>query len=199
MGVDLLSISAHKFHGPRGVGALYVRKGVRLDPIVHGGHQERERRAGTENVAGIAGLTEALDLALAAAPAERARLAELEDVFLKTLTSADVTFQVNGPKADKASGVVNLSLQGVRSHDMVIGMDISGYAISAGSACSAGVIEASPVLIAMGLDRDRASAGVRVSFGRGNTIEDARGAARAMARLQADLRSASIPTAAEAG
>lgn len=185
---DFLSGSAHKLHGPRGCGLLYVRRGVVLDPLVHGGHQEGGRRAGTENVEGMVGFAAALERSRSGLEASRAKMEDLEEAFLSSLKAGETAFAHNGAGAPRAPGVLNLAFAGIASHDLVVGMDLAGYAISAGSACSSGVIEPSHVLKAMKLDPWRIEGGVRISFGEDNTLEDARHAGRALGELVQRLR-----------
>jgi len=190
-GAHFLSASAHKVHGPKGVGLLYARRGVPLEPLIHGGHQESGRRAGTEPVEAIVGCARAVELAddaLAAA----AQLRRLESSLLETLDLEGLDYVINGAPEFKVPGVLNLSVPDVASDDLVVGLDLEGVAISAGAACSSGVIEASHVLRAMGLDPWRVRGGVRISFGRGNTVDEARRAARTFldvcSRLRAERR-----------
>lgn len=187
IGCDFLTLSAHKIYGPRGIGLLYAKAGTKIDPLVHGGHQEKGRRAGTENVEAIAGFAEALCLAQESVEEESSHLWEVESAFLDRLSELQVAFQINGREADKVAGIINLSVRGVNSADLVVGMDLAGFAISAGSACSSGVIEPSHVLKAMALEPWRVEGGVRISFGRSNSIEDVRAAADALSQLCARL------------
>ncbi|HOE96689.1 MAG TPA: cysteine desulfurase family protein [Candidatus Sumerlaeota bacterium] len=186
LGADLLTLAAHKARGPRGVGALLVRPGCGLAPLIHGGTQENYRRAGTENLAGAVGMAEAVRRAVAATDAHRRHLARLERIFLDTLTgqaAAGPRFELNGCATAKVPGILNLAFEGVRQDDLVVGMDLAGVAISAGSACSSGVIEPSHVLAAMNLPPWRRDGGVRISFGSTNTEQEARQAAARLAEL----------------
>lgn len=192
---DFLALSAHKLRGPDGVGCLFVREGVEIDPLVDGGHQEGGRRAGTERLDGVIGLARACDLAAERLEADAARLGALERAFLDELAEASreasaglgaeaASWFVNGA-APRVAGIANVSLPGATSHDLVAGMDLRGFAISAGSACSSGVVEPSRTLLSMGLPAERVASAVRVSFGRGNTESEARAAARALAETRA--------------
>lgn len=184
LGADFVSLSAHKFNGPKGVGALWMGpQAGSIERLIHGGGQERGLRAGTENTPGIVGM--GLAAQLAAQRRERAQqdLARLEAFFLETLHDHHLEFQLNGTANDKIAGVLSLSIPGVAQEDLVAGMDLAGFAISAGAACSSGVVEPSPVLVAMGLDPERVRGAVRVSFGRENTLDEARLAAQALAML----------------
>ena len=190
MDCDFLTASSHKIYGPRGMGLLCIKEGTKLDAGVHGGLQEGGRRAGTEDVAGAAGFARAFELAWDGIGPRNMRLAELEKAFMARLLHCNVSFDINGALADKVSGVVNLSISGIQSSDLVIGMDLAGFAISAGSACSSGVIEPSHVLKAMSLEPWRIEGGIRISFGKDNQLDDARDAAQALADLAARLQSA---------
>lgn len=186
LGVDLLSLSAHKFYGPKGVGALYVRSGVELAPFVHGGKQERDRRGGTENVPGIVGLTEALTLACETQSSEADRIATLRDRLVERLQGAldAAEFAFNTPveahrrgAAAIAPHVVNLSFrpQGdapVDGEMLLLNLDMKGIQASAGSACTSGALAPSHVLTAIGRDRAMGSAAVRFSLGRSTTATD---------------------------
>jgi cysteine desulfurase len=185
---DFLAVSAHKLYGPRGVGALYARRGAAFDPLVHGGHQEGGRRAGTENVEGIVGFARAAELAIEELAGSRERMRALEGVFLRELQARGMEFAMNGAEAQRVPGVFNLAFPGVESHDLVVGMDLAGYAISAGAACSSGVIEPSHVLKAMALEAWRVEGGVRISFGKANTEREALAGAGALAELVTRLR-----------
>lgn len=187
-GCDFMTGSAHKLYGPRGVGLLYVRRGARFDPLVHGGHQEGGRRAGTENVEGMVGFAAALERTRADLKNSREMMHALEEAFLEALRSCEIEFAHNGAGAPRAPGVLNLAFSGIASHDLVVGMDLAGYAISAGSACSSGVIEPSHVLEAMKLEPWRIEGGVRFSFGESNTLDQARAAGRSLGELAHRLR-----------
>ena len=195
-GCTFLSLSAHKFHGPRGAGVLLARTGVDLDALIHGGLQEHSRRAGTENLPAIAGMAAAAEHACRMLPQNAAHLARLEDIFLQILLDSGISFQINGSTVDKLKGVINLSIPDLNQDDLIVGMDLAGVAISAGSACSSGVVEPSHVLEAMGLPDWRCRGSVRFSFGRENTPQDAETAARALValaqRLEAELPAGEI-------
>jgi len=170
--VSLLSLSGHKFYGPKGVGALYVRRGVKLQPLVFGGHQERERRAGTENVAGIVGLGKAAELALADQAAESERLRTLTENFWKRIQEIFPKAQMNGNAASRLPAVLNLSFPGFESTALLMSLDLQGIAVSNGSACSSGSVEISHVLRAMKLPKDRAVSALRFSFGKYTTAAE---------------------------
>jgi cysteine desulfurase len=169
MGVDLLSLSAHKFYGPKGAGALYVRHGTRLVPWLHGGGQERGRRAGTENVAGIVGMARALALAVGEIPREAPRLAALRDRFLASLQAAVPGVLLNGHPTERLPNNLNVAFPGVDSELLLLNLDLAGVAASAGSACSAGSLDPSHVIAALGASRERLRGSIRFSLGRGTT------------------------------
>ena len=178
IGCDLLAISGHKLHGPQGVGALYVRKGTQLEPLLYGGSHERSRRAGTENVPGIVGLGKAAESAIAGFErgddqtmvAARDRLErELLGIEATGLNGADL----KGEGAPRVPNTTNIYFDGIDGEALVIALDLKGLAVSTGAACSSGAIEPSHVLTAMGLTRDRAKASIRFSLGKQNSAVDA--------------------------
>jgi len=173
IGCDLLSISGHKFHAPQGVGALYVRKGTKLEALFYGGSHERSRRAGTENVPGIVGLGKAAELAIRAfAAGEDHAIAALRD-RLQTAIVEKVDFAgVNGEGARRVPNTANIYFDYIEGEALVIALDLKGLSVSTGAACSSGAIEPSHVLTAMGLRSDRARASIRFSLGKQNTAED---------------------------
>ncbi len=171
--VDLLTLSAHKLYGPKGVGALYVRSGTRMGAIIRGGSQERNRRAGTENVAGIAGLGKAAELTQIRQGEDATVVSALRD-RLETALIAFFEGRVrrNGAPEGRIFSTTNLSFESVAGEDLLIALDLAGIAVSTGAACAAGSPEPSHVLKAMGLSRERVSGSLRFSLGRGNTEED---------------------------
>jgi cysteine desulfurase len=171
LGVDLFSFSAHKIYGPKGVGALYVRRGVRLGPVLFGGHHERDRRGGTENVPGIAGLGAAAELAQRSLTAEAGRLAALRDKLERALVERIDAAGVHGAGAPRVPNTANLYFEYIEGESLVIALDMKGIAVSTGAACSSGAVEPSHVLTAMGVRPDRAKASLRFSLGRPNTSE----------------------------
>lgn len=172
LGVDLLSLSAHKFYGPKGVGALYVRKGIELAPHIHGGGQELERRAGTENVAGIIGLAKALELAVGSLDADAAHMQKLRDTLIEAVLTQIPGSTLNGDRIRRLPGNAHFSFDGVDGESLLLNLDMHGIAASAGSACSAGSVEPSYVLLAMGVDREQAKSAVRLTLGRHTRPED---------------------------
>lgn len=171
LNVDLLSISAHKFYGPKGVGALYVRKGVRLNPLIHGGGQEKRRRAGTENVAGIVGLAKAFALAQSERAEENARLTKLRDRLIDGLSRIPHT-RINGHLEQRLPNNVNVCFEFIEGESMLLNLDLRGIAASSGSACTSGSLDPSHVLLAMGLPHEIAHGSLRLTLGRENTEED---------------------------
>jgi cysteine desulfurase len=171
--MHLLSISAHKFHGPKGAGALYVRPGMGLPPLLFGGGQERGRRAGTENVPGIVGMGAAAELARVALPGEMPRVAAMRDVFEAALRERFAGVKFHGDPAHRLPNTSNFALPGLEAHDLLAGLDRLEVACSIGSACSSGSPDASHVLRAMGVPDELARSSLRVSFSRMNKPEEA--------------------------
>jgi len=172
LGVDLLSISAHKFYGPKGVGALWVRRGLRLLPFMTGGKQERGRRSGTENVAAIAGMGVAARLAMAKMAEEASRLASLRDRLEQRILQAVPGTAINGDPDTRVPNTSNISFDRVEAESLLIALDLEGIAVSTGSACSSGTLEPSHVLKAMGLPAHRTQNSIRFSLGAANTEAD---------------------------
>jgi cysteine desulfurase len=172
LGVDLLSLSAHKLHGPKGVGALYVRKGTALVPLLYGGHSERDRRPGTENTPGIVGLGKAAELAAAKLAEEGPRLAALRDRLEDSILARVPQCTRNGARAPRLPSTSNIRFDHVEGEGFVIAMDLKGVACSTGAACSSGAVEASHVLSAIGLSSAQARSSIRFSLGRMTTAED---------------------------
>jgi cysteine desulfurase len=189
LGVDLLTLSAHKFYGPKGAGALYIRRGVRLAPTLTGGRQERGRRSGTEPVANYAGLGLAAELAQAALTDEPPRLARLRDRLEQALLAALPATLRNGAESPRVPNTTNLSFPGVESESLLIGLDLEGVAVSSGSACSSGTLEPSHVLRAMGCSHARALGSVRFSLGAANSEADIDQAVAAVTRVVTRLQS----------
>jgi cysteine desulfurase len=162
---DLLSISGHKICAPKGVGALFIRRGTKLEPLMHGGSQDRGRRPGTENVAYAVGLATAAELTLAEHEKESARLGALRDRLENAIVAAVPDAVIHGRGADRAPHVLNVSVPGTDSESMLMAMDLRGIAASGGSACQSGSVGHSHVLLAMGVSQDLASAAIRMSLG----------------------------------
>jgi cysteine desulfurase len=172
LGVDLLSISAHKFYGPKGVGALYVRSGTKLEPLLFGGSHERDRRPGTENVPGIVGIGRAAQLAAQKLTEDAARISALRDKFERGILSRVSDAWVNGAGAPRVANTANLAFSGVASESLLIALDMKGLACSSGSACSSGAVRPSHVLTAIGMNASDARASLRFSLGRHTTDAD---------------------------
>ena len=172
MNIDLLSLSGHKLYGPKGIGALYVRKGIRLKPFIHGGAQERGRRAGTENVPGIVGLGEAIRLASSEIDEERARLISLRDKLIKGILTTIPHSRLNGHPEERLPGNVNISFEFIEGESMLLLLDMKGICASSGSACTSGSLDPSHVLLAIGLPHEKAHGSLRLTLGHFNTEED---------------------------
>lgn len=172
LNVDMLSVSAHKIYGPKGVGALYIRKGVRPGNLLHGGAQERNRRPGTENVPGIVGLGKAIELAAAELEEEEKRLTALRDRLIKGILEAVPYSRLNGHSVSRLPGNVNISFEFVEGEAILLLLDGKGIAASSGSACTSGDLDPSHVLLAIGLPHEKAHGSVRLTLGRYNTSEE---------------------------
>ncbi|WP_202080171.1 cysteine desulfurase family protein [Caldalkalibacillus salinus] len=172
LGVDLLSISGHKINGPKGIGCLYVKANTKLQPIFYGGSQERNRRAGTENIAAIVGLAKAAEVSYEALAEKRKHLFQLRERLIQGLQEADVSFIVNGDSEHTLPHILNVSFIGVKADAMLMNLDIAGIAASSGSACSAGSLRPSHVLEAMNVGESRVESAIRFSFGFNNTEAD---------------------------
>ncbi len=172
LGVDLLSLSAHKFYGPKGVGALYVRKGVKVDPLLHGGHQEWGRRAATENVAGIVGLGRALELRLGEMDAEAERLTALRERLYAGLLARIPHVYLNGHPSERLPGTLNVCFEYIEGEGIIMGLDLAGVAVSSGSACTSAELSPSHVLLAMGVPPAMAQGSIRFGLGRENSEAD---------------------------
>lgn len=170
--VDLLSLSAHKFYGPKGVGALYVRKGTRIYPLLHGGYQERRRRAGTENVAGIVGLGKAAEIAPKEMVQQSRRESNLRDRLEKMIRENINHCQLNGHPTQRLPNTLNISFGFIEGESLILNLDLKGIAASTGSACTSGSLEPSHVLMAMGVAPEIAQGSIRFSLGRDNRKED---------------------------
>ena len=182
-GIAMMSVSGHKVYGPKGVGALFVRSGKRIAPLLHGGKQERDRRAGTENVAAIAGFGQAVVIAMHQLEEEKQRLRHLADYFASRLMAEFPECVCNGHPEHRLHHIINASFPGWDSLSLVMRMDMEGVAISNGSACSSGSVEPSHVLRAMKLPSERASSAVRFSLGRTTTKEELEATILALRRI----------------
>ena len=191
MPIDLLSVNAHKFYGPKGVGALYVRKGTRIATVQTGGGQERGRRTGTENVAGIVGLGAAMRIATARRAAESARQIALRDRLIREIRSRIPEATLTGHPTERLPNNVSFCFRGTQGEALVVSLDLEGFSVSSGSACTSGNTDPSHVLLALGLDRDLAQGSLRLTLGRETTDADIDALVGALPPIVARLRVAS--------
>ena len=189
LGVDLLSLSAHKFNGPKGTGALWIKRGTRVAAILTGGKHERNRRAGTENVPGLAGLGAAARLGVGKMATEGARLSALRDRLENEVLARIQGTAVNGDRGARVPNTTNISFEGIEAESLLIALDLEGIAVSTGSACSSGTLEPSHVLRAMGLPTHRTQNSIRLSLGAGNTDAEVDYFLGALPRVVEKLRS----------
>jgi cysteine desulfurase len=192
LGVDLYSMSAHKLYAPKGTGALYVRKGTALAPIAYGGHHERDRRPGTENVPGIAAFGAAAALAARTLDSESERIAALRDALEDAILERVPDSGVNGSRAHRTPNTSNMYFDGIDGEAMTIALDLAGFAVSTGAACSSGAIAPSHVLTGIGLPAARARSSMRFSLGHSNTAEQVDALAHAVAAAVSHLRRISV-------
>ncbi|MCI0406891.1 MAG: cysteine desulfurase [candidate division Zixibacteria bacterium] len=172
LGIDLLSISAHKFYGPKGVGALWVRRGVKINPILVGGGHEQNRRAGTENFISIIGFARACELAAERMEADEKKFTTLSEKLFAGLKEKVDDFRINGSLENRLPNTLNISFPGLDGEAVIVGLDMEGIAVASGSACTSGATEPSHVLMALGVSKREALGSIRVSFGRANTEEE---------------------------
>jgi cysteine desulfurase len=172
LNIDLLSMSAHKFYGPKGIGVLYIRKGVKIDPLITGGAQERNRRAGTENVPGIVGMGKAIELAYDNLEESNARLIKLRDRLINKILDRIDYVRLNGHPTNRLPGNVNVCFEFIEGESLLLSLDMEGIAASSGSACTSGSLEPSHVLLAIGLPHEIAHGSLRLSLGDFNTEEE---------------------------
>ena len=172
LGIDSLSLSAHKFHGPKGVGALYVKSGVRFERFVDGGHQEKGRRAGTENVAGIVGLAAAMELSYAELQEKNSRVRALRDYYEAEVEKRIPYIKRNGDQKKRLAGTSNISFEFIEGEGLLLNLDLKGICASSGSACTSGSLDPSHVLLAIGLKHEIAHGSLRISIGKYNTKEE---------------------------
>ena len=197
LGVDMLSLSGHKFCGPKGTGVLYVGRGTPYLPMILGGGQERERRSGTENIAGIVGLALALELANSSREESSAHCAALRDRIINVIAEGFESSYLNGHPTERLPNNVNFSFEGVEGESILLGLDLAGIAASSGSACSSGSLEPSHVLLALGQTAELARGSLRLSLGKENTEEEVERFLQVLADLVSQLRQ--LPTLATAG
>ncbi len=191
LGVDLLSISAHKLYGPKGVGALYIRKGIRLTSLMHGGEQERRRRAGTENVPGIVGFGKAAELVRQEIDEEAKRLTKLRDQLIQGILDRIDHTRLNGHPVKRLPGNVNVSIGFVEGESVLLNLDLEGILASTGSACSSSSLEPSHVLLAMGLPHEQAHGSLRFTLGKWTTVEEINRVLEVLPRIVTKLRAIS--------
>ncbi len=172
LNIDLLSMSAHKFYGPKGMGALYVRQGVNFDKIQDGGHQERNKRAGTENVAGIVGMGKAIELVYENFDEYNKKLTDLRDYYISQVEQKIPYIKLNGHRTKRLPGNANISFRFVEGEALLLNLDMKGICASSGSACTSGSLDPSHVLLAIGLSKEIAYSSLRTTFGADNTKED---------------------------
>ena len=172
LNIDLLSMSAHKFHGPKGIGVLYIRSGVKIDRLIHGGHQERRMRAGTTDTPLIVGMAKALEIATRDRKENNARISALRDAFVKRVLNEIPFVYLNGGMEHRLPNNVNLSFAYIEGESILINLDLAGIAVSSGSACSSGSLEPSHVILALGVKEELAHSSIRFSLGKDTTQEE---------------------------
>ena len=191
LNVDLLSLSGHKFHSPKGVGALYIRKGTKIEKYLHGGAQERGRRATTENVAGIVGLGKAAEIAGAGLEEKQQKLTKLRDRLIDGVLAEIDEIKLNGHRRKRLPGNINFSIRYIEGESILMKLDLAGIAASSGSACTSGSLEASHVLLAMGLSAEVAHGSLRLSLSKYNTAEEIDRVLNVLPDIVSDLRAMS--------
>ncbi len=191
MNIDLLSLSGHKFHAPKGVGALYVRTGVRLQRLIQGGAQERTQRAGTENLASIVAMGKAIELATAGIDEHNARLTAMRDRLIEGILSTIPETRLNGHRTQRLPGNVNVSIRYIEGESLLLSLDLMGIAASSGSACTSGSLDPSHVLLAIGLPHEIAHGSLRFSLSEENTMEEVETVISALKEIVERLRAMS--------
>lgn len=187
--IDLLSCAGHKIYGPKGIGALFVRKGVEISPIMFGGQQESKMRMGTENLPGIAGLGKASELAVELFSENMPKIAEIKNYIYKTITSELDGVHANGDVENGFSGVLSLTFDGIEGEALALSLDMEGVCVSTGSACSSGSVKPSRVLLSLGMSEEEAQSSIRMSFGVTNTLDEAKFVADKIVEIVKRLRS----------
>lgn len=172
LNIDTLSLSGHKFYGPKGIGALYVRTGVKFEKFISGGHQERNKRAGTENVAGIVGIGKAIEIAYDNLEEHNKKIRELRDYYVKEVEQKIPYIKINGDKERRLPGNSNISFRFIEGESLLLNLDLKGICASSGSACTSGSLDPSHVLLAIGLPHEIAHGSLRISIGKYNTKEE---------------------------
>lgn len=191
LNVDLLSMSAHKLYGPKGIGALYIRKGAKILPYMHGGSQESRKRAGTHNVPGIVGLGKAAEIAMASMDTEAVRETKMRDRLIKGILTTIPDTRLNGHQYKRLPNNINVSIAGIEGESMILRMDFMGISVSSGSACTSGDLSASHVLLAIGLPHELAHGSLRLSLGKDTTDEDIDKVLEVLPNIVTTLRSMS--------
>jgi len=174
MNIDALSMSAHKFYGPKGVGALYIKEGINFSPVITGGHQEKNKRAGTENVPGIVGMGKAIEIAYEELDEYNNKLLDLREYTINRIKNEIDNVYINGDLENRLAGNVNISIKDVEGAALLLMLDMKGICVSGGSACTSGNLTPSHVLKAIGLEDNLAKGTIRISYGKANTLEDAK-------------------------
>ena len=172
LNIDALSMSGHKFYGPKGIGALYVKKGIKFEKLINGGHQERNKRAGTENVAGIVGLGKAIELAYQELDEHNKKIKELRDYYVEQVKAKIPYIRINGDEIKRLPGNSNISFRFIEGEGLLLNLDLKGICASSGSACTSGSLDPSHVLLAIGLPHEIAHGSLRISIGKYNTKEE---------------------------
>lgn len=172
LNIDALSMSGHKFYGPKGIGALYVKKGIKFEKLINGGHQERNKRAGTENVAGIVGLGKAIELAYQELDEHNKKIKELRDYYVEQVKAKIPYIRINGDETKRLPGNSNISFRFIEGEGLLLNLDLKGICASSGSACTSGSLDPSHVLLAIGLPHEIAHGSLRISIGKYNTKEE---------------------------
>ncbi len=188
MNIDSLSLSAHKFHGPKGIGVLYMKKGIKFNPLINGGHQEKSKRAGTENVASIVGLGEALKISYETLDEKNKKIKELRDYYFKEIEKRIPNIVINGDRTKRLPGNANICFKGVNGAKLLYELDKRGICASSGSACSAGLLNPSHVLLAIGVPSQIARSSLRITFGKENSIEDTKYLVDSIEEIITELR-----------
>ncbi len=188
LNIDLLSMSGHKFYAPKGIGALYVRKGIDFEKLQDGGHQEKNKRAGTENIAEIVGLGKAIEMIYQEYDIYNQKLKTLRDYYIDEIEKTIPNIKLNGDRINRLPGNANISFKGVDAQELLLQLDEVGICAAAGSACSTGDAEPSHVLTSIGLPKELASSTLRISFGKDNTMEDTKFLVNCMQKFVKDIR-----------
>ncbi len=192
MNIDMLSMSGHKFHGPKGIGALYIRRGVRIDTLIHGGAQERGQRAGTENLAGIVGLGKAIELATGNLEEKAAKLSAMRDRLIDGILERIPDVRVNGPREGRLPNNANVSVRYIEGESMLLKLDLAGIAASSGSACTSGSLDPSHVLLAIGLPHEVAHGSLRMTLGSDTTDAEIDRVLEVLPEIVSGLRAMSV-------